>query len=522
MEELLNYLLKASFGIAVFYSVYWFFLRKETLFRTNRIFLLSSLLLSLILPFISINYTSQVSSVDTTNIFVELNRNISSITNIASQENTTDSKFSWIDGLMFIYLTGAAIFFLRILFQSIDLLAVLFRKGIKQIAGLKIVENDKYGLPFSFFNIVYINPKFHTGTDLTNILAHEKVHIRENHWFDLLLVEVLTILFWFNPFVWLFERSIKQNHEYLADEGVLAQGFSIGRYQAILVNQLMGMQIIGITNNLNYSLNKKRMKMMTKMKTPKTRAFKMIWALPAVALILLAFAEPEYVMETKSIPQTLNLQNTTEQTLEFTGKVVDESGTPLSGASIVIYGGTKGTTSDNDGLFTFTLGKTDKIFISYVGFVNLWINYETIDSKLQKNPKEPITFTLVVGAIKLDIDEIISKGKPKEEVENRETIKEGDEVFVAVEELPSYPGGIYAFAKEIKEKIGKLNPSDKVIVDFTVNKDGSTKYLSGQFWFKENNGPKLVEIIKTMQNWTPGMQRGKAVPVTYSITLNYK
>ncbi len=171
----------------------------------------------------------------------------------------------------------------------------MIKHRVKSLDGIRVVENEKYGLPFSFFNIVFFNPKFHTQEDLPDILAHEKVHIRENHWFDLLFIELLTVIFWFNPFIWFFEHSIKQNHEYLADKGVLAQGHNAGRYQALLINQLMGMQIIGITNNLNFALNTNRLKMMTKKKTPVSRRTKFALALPAIALLLFAFAESRKV-----------------------------------------------------------------------------------------------------------------------------------------------------------------------------------------------------------------------------------
>lgn len=263
------------------------------------------------------------------------------------------------------------------------------------------------------------------------------------------------------------------------------------------------------------------MKMMTKMKTSKIRAFKLIWVLPAVALLLAAFAKPAYVMDSTSAQQEISNKPFSEQTIEFTGKLVDEAGTPVPNASIVIYNSTSGTTSDKDGLFSLKLSKNDEICISYVGFVTLRVSYEAINFKLQKNPNKPITFTLVVGAIKLDIDEIISKGKPQEEM-LKESTKTDDEVFEVVEELPAYPGGLYAFATEIKEKIGKLNPSEKVNVDFTVNKDGSTKLLSARVVFKEeDNMRKFVALINNLQKWTPGKQRGKAVPVTYSIFISY-
>jgi hypothetical protein len=216
----------------------------------------------------------------------------------------------------------------------------MIKYRVKSLDGIRIVENEKYGLPFSFFNVVFINPKFYTQDDLPEILAHEKVHIRENHWFDLLFIELLTVIFWFNPFIWFFERSIKQNHEYLADEGVLAQGHNVGRYQALLINQLMGMQIIGITNSLNFALNTNRIKMMTKTKTPKMKVYKFMWALPVIALLLFACSEPSEKLKNENESKIENLKPTPQESIKefiFKGKIIDaETGNPIPGAMIII------------------------------------------------------------------------------------------------------------------------------------------------------------------------------------------
>ena len=100
-----------------------------------------------------------------------------------------------------------------------------------------------YYVPFSFFNHIFIHPEYHKQEDLDVIMAHEEVHIRERHWIDLLVIELFTLVFWFNPISWLLEQAIKQNHEYLADQGVLSRGQSPARYQLLLVNQLMGIRI---------------------------------------------------------------------------------------------------------------------------------------------------------------------------------------------------------------------------------------------------------------------------------------
>ncbi|MDZ7606612.1 MAG: M56 family metallopeptidase [Cyclobacteriaceae bacterium] len=133
--------------------------------------------------------------------------------------------------------------------------------------------------------------------ELSNIIAHERVHIQEKHWVDLLIIELLAVLFWVNPVVWLYERAIKQNHEYLADQGVLLAGYSPGQYQALLINQLMGVKVMGFAHNLNFSLNKKRMEMMKKEKSPGVSKMKLLLALPVIALLVFAFAKKRIIRQ---------------------------------------------------------------------------------------------------------------------------------------------------------------------------------------------------------------------------------
>ncbi|MCB9253000.1 MAG: hypothetical protein H6605_11065, partial [Flavobacteriales bacterium] len=344
MEALLIYLVNASSGIALFYIVYWLFLRKETFHVANRWYLFVALFSAIVLPIFPIRYAvimESSASVSAIRTITDTFKNIPT----ANSETINSNGFGWEQALFLVYITGAGIFLLRLLVQSFILIHLMIKHRIKLLDDVRVVENEKYGLPFSFFNIVFINPKFHTQDDLPEILAHEKVHIRENHWFDLLFIELLTVIFWFNPFIWFFERSIKQNHEYLADKGVLAQGHTVARYQALLVNQLMGMQIIGITNNLNFALNANRLKMMTKKRTPHIRGVKFMWALPALALLLFAFAEPEYQASNQE-QETGEVQASKlilQKTITLKGMVTDENGDPMPGTSVVVKGGTVGT-----------------------------------------------------------------------------------------------------------------------------------------------------------------------------------
>ena len=376
MEEIGLYLLKSSLSMALLYSVYWFFLRNETSFRVNRYYLVSALLLSLILPLISIHYT----------VLAPESMSMGSLNNsiLKSNEAGNNSLFSGIIriGLVYIYLPGAVIFLFRILWQAVILFRLIRKNGIKFYNETRVVENTRFTLPFSFLNLIFINPQHIRKSELDQIIAHEKVHIRENHWLDLLLVEFTSILFWFNPFIWFMERSIKQNHEYLADEGVIAQGNGVGRYHMVLINQLMGMEVIGITNNLNYSLNAKRLKMMKKKKTPKARALNCLWALPVVALLLAAFAQPEY--ERNDI---YNGSNEIYENVKLSCAVFDTNGDPIPGATAIIKGKKTGATTGSDGVFTIELSTSDIVIISFKGFKDQVIAMEKL---VEKNGKSDL------------------------------------------------------------------------------------------------------------------------------------
>jgi hypothetical protein len=185
----------------------------------------------------------------------------------------------------------------------------------------------------------------------------------------------MSIFLWFNPFIWFFERSIKQNHEYLADKGVLAQGFNVSRYHSVLLNQFMGMEVIGITHNLNYSLNAKRLKMMNKKITPKAKAVHLIWALPVIALLLAAFAQPEY----QQMSNDLTIPFSEEVTI--TALVLDANGDPVPGATVIIKGKNEGTVTDSEGEFTLHVGASEVVIIKQNGYEDAVIEVKKLMEK---------------------------------------------------------------------------------------------------------------------------------------------
>ena len=547
METSLFYLLNASGGIVLFYLVYWLFLRNETFHLANRLFLLGSLLLAILLPLLPVRYEVLIEATEGAkngaHTIADTFKNIPVFK--GTKESTT--TFGWQQAILLIYLTGAAIFLLRLLTQTAVLIHLMIKYRVTSFNGMRVVENEKYGLPFSFFNIVFINPKFHTQDDLPEILAHEKVHIRENHWFDLLFIELLTVIFWFNPFIWLFERAIKQNHEYLADKGVLAQGHTVGRYQALLVNQLMGMQIIGITNNLNFALSTNRLKMMTKKKTSARRLIRFTWVLPALALLLFAFAEPEYsYKETEIVGNKLMPAKTqSEKQLTINGKVVSkETGKVIPGASIVIKGSTVGCVSDRNGTFTLVDNNptvkadgslSSEVEVSYVGM-------KTVENTISASGTDKVKYIFKMEDEIIVISTHVPPPPPAPKVREVDSENGGtpppppppppssqngeEEVFLVVEDMPQYSGGqpeLAMLVQKMQKKLAKeKNIKGKAEVVFTVNAKGKVSDIKVVKKDNDAAAKGAYTIASQLEDWKPGKQRGKAVPVKFLLPIEFK
>ena len=143
--------------------------------------------------------------------------------------------------------------------------------------------------PFSFLNYVFVSKNLHETKGWEKMLEHEQQHIRQGHTFDVLMLEVIAIVQWFNPFFWMFRRALRENHEFLADQAVISQGTAPSWYKQILINQYVGDQIV-IANNFNYSLIKTRIKMLSKIKSRKIANVKVLVGLVLAACLVTGFA----------------------------------------------------------------------------------------------------------------------------------------------------------------------------------------------------------------------------------------
>lgn len=279
MTPFLTYILKASIALAVFYTIYELFLKRETFFQLNRIYLVSSLLLAFLIPALPVASPFKTAAPEPA-------------TDLSSLPSSASRAFGPADLLPFLYWAGVVLFLLRFGLQLARLRGVVRRNGIRRLGGAKIVPVNRCFPPFSFLDIIFLNEGLARDGNLSRILAHEEVHIRQQHTLDVLLMEIVLILQWFNPFVWPYKKALQATHEYLADSEVVAQGFSSVKYQLLMFEQHVGASLFEFGNNFKRSQIKRRIMMLSKAKSPNAAKLKLLLALPLVAALVLAFAEP--------------------------------------------------------------------------------------------------------------------------------------------------------------------------------------------------------------------------------------
>ena len=372
MEAFILYLVKSSVWLTGFALIYLMILRNERFFVWNRAFLITGILASIFLPFFTWHFTVIQPAIPDRIMVSEPQLLSDSGTASVAYANNIGS-FSMQQLLLFIYLLAILFLILRTIRQTGPVIRLIRNSKIVQYDTVKLIRTDKYPASFSFFSFVFVNPSI-SDTELIEIMNHEREHIRQQHWIDLLLYEITRTTQWFNPVIWLYGRMIRQNHEYLADKHALQHTANPAIYRAALLNQLFECPVISLANSFNYSLNKKRFNMMKKITYSPIRKLKFLSVIPLIAGVLYAFAAPEYQLAQTQTNTSTDIQNVTLENKTVKGKIVTEQGNILKGASIIVSGTTMGTISDTDGNFKIQMDSNTPIIISYVGYGSKKVN----------------------------------------------------------------------------------------------------------------------------------------------------
>ncbi|NMD01674.1 MAG: TonB family protein, partial [Bacteroidales bacterium] len=343
MESFATYLLKSALWLTGFALVYLLFLRNERFFMLKRVYLISGLVVSIVFPLIAVRYQVDIPAPQ-----IDLTPVAGPAISTPDQQSTPDKSTDFLLILMVLYISGVLFLAYRILRHAGSIVKIIRKENVTNDKYIKLIRSRHFPVSFSFFNYVFINPVIEAG-EVKEIMNHEIVHVKQKHWFDLVLAEFLRIIQWINPFMWMYTEFIKVNHEYLADEAALQRTESPANYRAALINQMMASPVFSLTNSFNYSLSKKRFEMMKKIVTSPYRKMKVILILPVCAVIIYAFAVPEYNYVTNTVNKSSEIIVPDVVKGIVKGLVINEENKPLAGANIVITGSYTGVTTDNSG-----------------------------------------------------------------------------------------------------------------------------------------------------------------------------
>ncbi|WP_299578076.1 TonB family protein [uncultured Sunxiuqinia sp.] len=495
MNSFINYILESGISLGALSLIYFVFLRHETFFKTNRLFLLFAVVFSSLLPLLHFKIYGSGGVVALEN---------SGATNMleaitVSSSAVSNSLIGWISASQVIiggYFTIAGLMALVVAWRIYQLVRVIRQGELVSKHGINYVYIDDNSSPYSFLDYLFVSRNLETKPGWEKMLAHECEHIRQGHTVDILILELISIIQWFNPFFWLLRRVIKENHEYMADQAVLNKGVAINHYKEILVTQFIGEQF-SIANNFNSSLIKSRLKMMTKIKSSKKANFRYLIGLMAAITLVLVFAcenkeaalvEPESGVVLKSAAS--------EQPLI----IIDGE---LAGKETMDRLDPKDITSVN------VVKQADDVYIQKYG-------------DLAKNGV--IEITLKSGAMdaqNTDVDDVVVVAYGNSSPES------SDPVFHVVDEMPEFPGGELALRKFIARNIkypvsAKENGvQGKVYVTFVVEKDGSvgrTKIARGVDTALDY---EALRVINQSPKWTPGKHKGELVAVSFTVPINF-
>ena len=544
MVEFLIDDLKVATLIAVFYMFYRLLLSHDTLHRMNRVVLLTTAVASFVLPLCVITMHHTVVVEAQAPLLSPVGDVTASVANV-----TTEASLGTIWETLFtaVFFVGVAVT-LGYLLWSVGQVVRLIHHSEQhpQADGTIICVTNKEVSPFSWMRYIVLNRKDYESPDPA-VMAHERGHIRQHHSLDVLLVDTLTILQWFNPAMWMLRQDLRAIHEYEADAVVLSQGINMRQYQYLLIQKAVGACGYSVANGITHSTLKNRITMMlNNKKTNRKSMFKLLALLPIVGIALALNAETvnDYVYQQP--PKKVVKKGRKDGQIKMGVKTIEvktDEGT-LTGENVVMGVGETDTISariiclDKDDsqaapLFIIDGKKSTKEQL-------LALDSKTIDHIDVLKDKAAVELYGEEG--KNGVVIVTTKGKKalthgnakvdstkEAEVVVAEAVDPAyEKVFDVVEQMPEFIGGQAELMKFLAENVHypeaayKVGKQGRVIVTFIVEADGSVSNAKIVKKVSDELDAEALRVIGTMPKWKPGMQNGKAVRVKYTIPITFR
>jgi len=468
MSSAVNFILESGISLALLSIIYILFLRRETFFKLNRLFLLVSLVFSVLLPFLKFKIV-EPQPLLLAEVTVTPYRNLMEVVTVYGRDlsGTVERTVSSSQILIFIYLAGLFFFLFRFAIRIGRIIFLIYKNKIQISEPYKFVLLSRELSPFSFLNYIFINPIQRENEGYEKMVAHEIEHVKQGHTFDVLVLEFMTIVQWFNPFMWLLKRAIRENHEFLADSAVLDSGINPAIYKRLLLNQYIGLDI-QLANNFNTSLISKRIKMISKIRSSKLANLKYVFGIVTAFALLATFA----CEQDESIEMVLNKEKSEMQISFFGEKLKVEANSADLGKLKQMFAGRSGLTLETDSM----------------GNVFLVKNKDQLPKTLDK----------------------------------------GEIVLSLADKMPEFPGGEEALRNYINNSIQypeyaiENEIMGRVFVSFVVSKTGEVANCKVVRGVDESIDIEALRVINSLPSWKPAVKNGEFVNVRYTVPIKFE
>ncbi len=521
-ELIIGHMLPIAATIAVLWLVYRLLFRNSNRLHFNRYFLLTSMLLALAMPLLGLLSGTEVPQMATLkqNMFNGMMLNEVIVTSdgqpvlpeVTVTTSTAPSRFSLWQVIGGIYLIGVAVMTLLFLFKLGRLLVLIIRSPKRKMSGCTAVFTGREQGSFSFMRYA-IFPNENVDPD---IMRHEMSHIEHHHSWDILFAEVMMILQWFNPFIYLYKKELQSLHEYQADRDVVATGVDKKNYMMLILQQCTAVDFSGMSNNFSLILTKKRIKMITRNEKAKGLWWRLLATLPVLAILMIANTKVSAQDASKKLNNRAVDKPIKVEMGQF--EIFDDDGAPMQLKDTVIYSddGSYVKFETSDGFQPETGEPCKKLTVTSYNAEGTPCNNFYITETERRG--DTSTYSIEPFSI---------SGSLFETLLDVATSKE-DTVYQIVEQMPQYTGGEKAMRKYVAENIEypqeakDKNISGRVFVGFVIEKDGSVSNVKVVRGIGGGCDEEAARVIKGMPKWKPGKQDGKPVRVNYMMPVFFK
>lgn len=489
------YFVKINLALILFYGFYRLFFYKDTFFHLRRVLLLSFFGIAFLYPLLDVHewVQRQEPMAEIVTLYSAIMPEVTVTSEAAPDWKTRATAVLWYG-----YLAGCAVLLARFFFQLGSICALAWKSRNTEMCGVRVRVPAKPSGPFSFFRWIFVHPEAHSEKELDEILMHERTHVAQYHSVDVVLSELAAIVCWFNPFVWLLKREVRHNLEYLADNVVIRSGYDRKSYQYHLLGLAHHQGMTDLYTSFNVLHLKNRISMMNKKRSRGIIRTKYLLFFPLAAVLMLLSNIEAVARVTESfVKERMAVPGRAEGDVQVKGKVLDSNSQPVIGANVLIKGTASGTITDLDGNFVLLAPAGGTLSFSFVGY--------------QSKEMEVKDLARTNGTVWL---------QPK-------VSEAAGQVFTVVEKMPVYLEGQSALLRKLASEIRYPEIArdngiqGTVICSFIVNTDGSVSDAAVVRGVDPSLDQEALRVIRTLNGWTPGEQRGQKVRVKYTLPIQF-